>query len=136
MEDKDLSSVPEGLSDTLTSVLGNPEIMEKLSNILGTLPPKETSETATSDTASAMGNVLSDPALLAKLPEVISVLRPIVGDNEKKEDSHKKESPPSKDKRLALLCALKPYLSPGRCEAIDYFMRISKISDMIKNIKL
>ena len=139
MDDKDLSSFPEGLSDTLASVLGNPQIMEKISVILGS--PKEdasTSQDAPTSTATdiGIGDALSNPELLAKLPEVISVLRPMIGGNEKKEGSPKKESPSADDKRLALLCALKPYLSPGRCEAIDYFARISKLSHMIKNIKL
>jgi len=38
------------------------------------------------------------------------------------------------DKRTALLLALKPYMSPRRCEAIDYFIRINKLGDVIKTI--
>lgn len=34
----------------------------------------------------------------------------------------------------ALLCALKPYLSPTRCEAADYLLRLWQVGDFIKNI--
>ena len=54
----------------------------------------------------------------------------------KKEAPQKDGEPKANNKRLALLYALKPYLSPRRCEAIDYFARMSKMGDIIKNIKL
>ena len=42
--------------------------------------------------------------------------------------------PHKDDKRECLLCALKPYLSKERCEAIDQMLRISRISDVFKNM--
>lgn len=36
------------------------------------------------------------------------------------------------ERREALLCALKPYLSRERCEAIDYLLRLWRIGDSIK----
>ena len=38
-------------------------------------------------------------------------------------------------RRNALLCALKPYLSAERGEAIDYLLRIARIGDVIANLK-
>ena len=35
----------------------------------------------------------------------------------------------------ALLCALKPYVSPARREAIDYFMKFSQMSALISGLK-
>ena len=35
----------------------------------------------------------------------------------------------------ALLCALKPYVSPTRREAIDYFMKFSQMSALISGLK-
>ena len=35
------------------------------------------------------------------------------------------------ERREALLMALKPYLSPTRCEAVDYLIRMSRISDTL-----
>ena len=34
----------------------------------------------------------------------------------------------------ALLCALKPYLSPARREAADYLLRLWQVGALIKNI--
>ena len=36
--------------------------------------------------------------------------------------------------RRALLCALKPYLSPSRCEAVDYLLRLWQVGDTIKRL--
>ena len=35
-------------------------------------------------------------------------------------------------RREALLCALKPYLSPERCAAIDYLLRLWRVGEAIK----
>lgn len=37
----------------------------------------------------------------------------------------------SSAKREALLCALKPYLSPERCAAIDYLLRLWRVGEAI-----
>lgn len=39
------------------------------------------------------------------------------------------------DKREALLLALKPYLSPARCAAVDYFIRLSRVGDAIRSLQ-
>ena len=38
-------------------------------------------------------------------------------------------------RREALLIALKPYLSPERCEAVDYLVRLARVGDAIRSIK-
>ena len=38
-------------------------------------------------------------------------------------------------KHAALLCALKPYLSQNRCDAIDYILKISQMSDIISKLR-
>ena len=40
-------------------------------------------------------------------------------------------SPAARGRESALL-ALKPYLSPTRCEAVDYLVRIARISDALR----
>ena len=42
---------------------------------------------------------------------------------------------PASKKRECLLLALKPYLSEGRCEAIDYLIRIGRIGDAIRALQ-
>lgn len=39
------------------------------------------------------------------------------------------------DNRIALLVALKPYLSRERGEIIDYIIKFSKLGDMLKKLK-
>lgn len=125
---------PDQLPELLNTIMSNKELMEKISSIVGT--PNEESGTGDSPKAPAdLGAMLSDPNIMAKLPEVISVLRPMLGDTAKKEGP-KSNSAHASDRRMALLCALKPYLSPRRCEAIDYITRISKLGDMMKNLKI
>lgn len=34
--------------------------------------------------------------------------------------------------REGVLLALKPYLSPTRCEAVDYLVRLARISDILR----
>ena len=36
--------------------------------------------------------------------------------------------------REHLLLSLKPYLSPARCEAVDYLVRIARLSDIIHSL--
>ena len=38
-------------------------------------------------------------------------------------------------KREALLLSLKPYLSPSRCEAIDYLVRIARLQDAVRSLR-
>lgn len=116
------------IPEMLGSILSNKELMDKISAIVGT-PVADANNNAPSSPAS----ILSDPDVMAKLPEVISVLRPMMNGNQKEE---KKEHARANDRRTALLCALKPYLSPKRCEAIDYITKISKLGDVMKNLKL
>lgn len=132
MTDNQNTPSPDQLPQLLNTLLTNKELMEKISGIMG--PPSENKTRNETDAPSDIGAVLSDPEIMSKLPEVISVLRPMLGDGTK-QASPKSEHTHANDQRMALLCALKPYLSPKRCEAIDYFTRISKLGDMIKNLK-
>ena len=36
--------------------------------------------------------------------------------------------------REKFLLSLKPYLSPSRCEAIDYLVRIARLSDILRTL--
>ena len=38
-------------------------------------------------------------------------------------------------RREALLCAMKPYLSPARREAVDYLIRLARVGDAIRALK-
>ena len=140
MADNDNLQNTDGLAELLASITSNKELMETISGIVGSAVSQEkapSAEAATSDSPTAgIGDVLSNPDLMAKLPEVIAVLRPMLSEGGGKSPSKKDTKADAAGRRIALLCALKPYLSPRRCEAIDYIARISKMGDLIKNIKL
>ena len=37
-------------------------------------------------------------------------------------------------RRESFLLSLKPYLSPTRCEAVDYLVRIGRLGDALRNL--
>ena len=161
-------SAPSPLGDALGSLLSDPAMLSRISSLMGALSGgKPDSNTADSDTASddaqsqsastqtaepaqpanapppgnlegGLASVLSNPELMAKLPEVMATLAPMLtgGKHQNDENSHKdgdkedgkdQKHAQSCDKRIALLRALKPYLSPRRCEAIDYIIKLDRI---------
>lgn len=134
MTDNQGAPSADQIPELLSSLMTNKELMEKISAIVGSSSEENDSE-KTSAPAASLDGVLSDPTIMAKLPEVISVLRPMLGAPSHKEPP-KHQSAHANDRRMALLCALKPYLSPKRCEAIDYMTRISKLGDIMKNLKI
>lgn len=131
----------------LSDLLSNPEFVARLSQIAAGLkagmtetettepaphreetpPPSETANTGNNEKSTDnLASVLSNPELMAKLPDVIATISPILGGGEKKARP---------DKRTALLLALRPYLSPGRREAVDYITKLGKLNDLFKNLK-
>ena len=119
----------------LSALLSNPDVMAALSGIAASLknqisePPRDAAEGAVPASA-PQGQPPSDilsPDAMQRLPEIMAALSPMLsGGSEKK----------SHDKKTALLNALRPYLSAGRCEAIDYITRLEKLGDAVKNIRL
>ncbi len=121
----------------LSALLSNPEVMAALSGIASSLKtqiaePPEDAKTQAVPTAAPKSDPTADllgPEIMQKLPEVMAALSPMLGGNSGTEKK-------SHDKKTALLNALRPYLSAGRCEAIDYIARLEKLSDVVKNIRL
>ena len=122
---------PPDLSAILGELLSNKEIMDKISEITDAQKPSSQAVKEASTEPASIESLLSNPDIISKLPEVINVIKPLVSGG-------KDESPKSHeiDKRLGLLMAMKPYLSPKRCEAIDYIARMSKLSETVKGLKL
>ena len=114
----------DGFSSILNGILSNPEMMAMISSMAGKLK----SESAPAESAAAKTSEAA-PAENApeRLPETISARAPLLsGDSVK----HSKRD----NDRACLLRALKPYLSPGRSEAIDYIIKFSNIADLLKNL--
>lgn len=114
----------DGFSTILNGILSNPEMMAMISSMAGKLK----SENAPAESEAAEASETAAPASAPeRLPEAISALAPLLSGEGVK---HSKRD----NDRACLLRALKPYLSPGRSEAIDYIIKFSSIADLLKNL--
>lgn len=139
------SSEQTSLANALSSLLSNPEMMEKIRALAGQAAPESTnipstpteSLPASAPPADGLASVLADPALMAKLPQMMAMLKPML--ESRPNGDAKAVSAPlvrnAEDYRNDLLLALKPFLSPERCRAVDTMLRISKLGTVIRQIK-
>ena len=115
-------------STILSEILSNQELMSKINEVTGSSPQNANSATVPDGSAN-IDSLLANPDIMSKLPEVISAIKPVIS-------GEKSTGNKTFDKRMGLLVAMKPYLSPKRCEAIDYIARMSKLSETLKGLKL
>ncbi len=137
-----MDSAPD-LSAALGTLLSDPELMGRIAGIVNGASENETDPGPDAATVSAqpssgnnampnLGSLLSNPGIMEKLPSVMATIAPILGGDKKKEEDRHHGRPC--DRRIALLCALKPYLSPRRCEAIDYIIKLDRIGSLLGNL--
>ena len=148
--------------DLLTGLLSDPQALDRISAIIRdatepasneNTPQQEEKSAQRSDlpvhdpdstravSASAMPSdglaaILSDPAMLEKLPQMIAVMKPLLG--ALSVPPQKTGSVPPSDPtacRNNLLLALKPFLSPHRRDAIDTILRISQLGNVFSQLK-
>lgn len=125
------------LSGAIEKLLAHPELIASVASVLGKPPPdapkseeREESENASSppeESAAALPKEIS--------PEAISALAPLLAGFSKGGGGKlplASLAPRGDDPRVCLLLALKPYLSAGRCEAIDTMIRLSAISELLR----
>ena len=117
------------LSDVLGSLMANEALMSQIAKIVNgaDASPKESAPEQTTTEPLPL-----DPQIMEKLPEVVAAIRPFLASENAPQ---KPTGGGASSHRTALLCALKPYLSPRRREAIDYITRISKLGDVMKQMK-
>lgn len=113
----------DGFSSILNGILSNPEMMAMISSMAGKLK----SENAPAESEATEASEAAPTSAPERLPEAISALAPLLSGEGVK---HSKRD----NDRACLLRALKPYLSPGRSEAIDYIIKFSSIADLLKNL--
>ena len=125
MGDEALSGVFENgnFSKAFSEILSNPEMLSTISSMAQKLKesnePKKEEPPATEKSSETPD---SSPASLAgRFPELLGMLS---GQN----------SGTGKNRRSELLCALKPYLSQNRVDAIDQIIKLSEISSVFKNL--
>ena len=108
-------------SDLLSSLLSSPELISKLPTIISTVKPLlEMLGTSARQSASA-----PQAAPVAATPEKGGGQLPVAArGGERGGNAH----------RSALLCALKPYLSSDRRQAIDYIIKLDRLGDVLKTL--
>ena len=102
------------ISDAFQKILEHPEIISSVATAIGMPAPNADPKAETSD---------------ASKPDALSAFAPILNSL-----SHKDSPGRISSNQASLLCALKPYVNPNRCEAIDYIIKISEISQLLKKM--
>ena len=102
----------------VASALGNPSAKEEKS-------PAGSEEAKT----------VSIPSPPPDVGNIISALSPLLSGVRKAGDGKHHESTDAGKNREALLYALRPYISQGRREAIDYILQLSRITELLKQAK-
>ena len=128
MEDRSAAKTGgnDGFSSLLDGILSNPEMMSMISTMAGRLKESQTSDEITAvPSAESEEPVKSESS--AKLPEVVNALAPLLSGEGTRQSKHDSD-------RACLLRALKPYLSQGRSEAIDYIIKFSSVAELLKNL--
>lgn len=106
-----------GLDDMLKNILSDPEAMDKIGSVLGSLggvSEKESSSAPSSNDLAGMETLLMAKEMFEKVS---------------KED----------DPRLVLLNALRPYLNEKRTTKVDSaikFLKVSKLAPLIKDFDI
>ena len=113
------------LTEMLKKIIENPEF----SGMVGELRGDGDGKSAAQD-------------MMEKLPGILEMVKPMLGD----EESGEKETPPKivehqentavlkkydKARAEKLMCALKPYLKPERCDMIDKCLSLMQIGDVM-----
>ena len=142
----------------LGKLLSNPDLVKNLSAVLGASGTAEAEPSATKPTeaepqipppslenpqamADGISRVLANPEMMAKLPDVMKMLAPMV---QGAQTAGGASLPPGtepntkeRDRRGCrndLLLALKPFLSPERCRAIDMLLGLSRLGDALQKM--
>jgi hypothetical protein len=119
----------ETMPSALSEILSNPQMLSVISSMAeklksGSLPPQSNADTSQDQKNDSSADTKTEPAaetVAAKLPDILGMLQS-KGANE------------SQSRRSELLCALKPYLSQNRSDAIDKIIRLSELSGVFKEL--
>lgn len=145
------------LNELAQGLFSNPELLQKIRGILGTvsnqasvteadtalssLTEKQQTHESTapqnSISSDGLASLLSNPEILEKLPSVLAAIKPVLSSLPPPAPSPTKESGrrSAPDCRNDLLLSLKPFLSNQRQDAVDAILRIAKLSTLLGQIK-
>lgn len=108
----------QGSGDMLLRLLDDPEVQAAAQE-----------QNADSDAPTEAEGMLGalPPDLLGKLPVLMSALGPMM--------NGKPGGGGIKDDKTTLLLALKPYMSPQRCDAIDKLIMFNRLGEIIRQLR-
>ena len=121
------AGVPD-ISATIDKLLANPELINMVASAIGKSAPRavadgeEKTPVDSEVEISAIKPTSSSTDVISTLAPVLAALK---GGNVQSEKA---------DRRACLLGALKPYLCKERCDAIDYMIKLGRISELLKNM--
>ncbi len=125
------TSIPD-LSSAISKIMEHPELISMVASVLGETAKAE-SAAPVAETVSADVQGTAEAAVPISVPtDMLSSVMPLVS---KLSALSSPQKGSSGFKHEQLLCALKPYLSSSRSDAVDYIIKISKMSTLLKGIK-
>lgn len=100
----------------------------------GSVQATSTEDTPRSgEVAAPLAALLGNPGVLAALPSLMENLSPLLAGMGRGVGSAPTSTRPhSIDRHTALLCALKPYLSPHRRETVETVIRLCRVWDALE----
>ncbi|MBO5939225.1 MAG: hypothetical protein J6Q82_06990 [Clostridia bacterium] len=121
------------LSRAIEGILAHPELISTIAAALGKSAPSAQAPKE----REAMTEVAPEPSVpLPKEipPEALATIAPLLSGLSGVGGGMGKGAPPPRkdDPRACLLLALKPYLSTGRCQAIDDILRLTTLSEVLR----
>lgn len=151
------ASPPADSGALLGKLLSNPDLIRNISSMLAATNSGDGEQKASAPLVSTSGNgeamadgisrVLANPEMMAKLPDVMKMLAPMMQNAASTEASsapasvslpvsslHEGDARDRRGCRNDLLIALKPFLSPERCRAIDMLLGLSRLGDVLQKM--
>ena len=130
-------AIPD-LSEAIGKIMEHPELISMVASVLGGTPPSQGDQNsnpsppapqveASKATESAPVSGAPPADIMASIAPMLSRLSTIGS------QSNKDIGLDAKHRQL--LCALKPYLSDSRKSAIDYILKISQMSGLLKGLR-
>ncbi len=130
----------DGFSAALDGILSNPEMLSMISSMAQKLKSGATESDVEAETrtpspppqeqrekSEEAAPTQSAGAIPASLPDMLGSLAPLL--------SGELGSPSRENNdRACLLRALKPYMSEGRSEAIEYIIKFSRLTELLKRL--
>jgi hypothetical protein len=141
MPAQDIKAPQPSLSDAINMLMANPQIISTVASALGNVSPKNGEKTDTERSGNEHSKEdFAEPPKTADAPApdlsaLVSTISPLISGAAPHRSSGGRQHESEAERREALLCALKPYVSEGRRDAIDYIIRISRMSDILKNFQ-